>query len=532
MMDSQLALDNQSPDLAGIEQLPTLAASAHDAASLSDRAIGDWNPLPASPDIDLIEELVTMVGRSRDLDRNNGIASGAEQTHKDNIIGSSLRLSAKPDYKLLGKTIDWAQEWADNTEAQFRSWAETTECDAGGELNLLGLTQQMFSGAFTNGDGLALPLWKPLPATRWATRLQVMESDRLDTPSGMEQKKNLSGGVQHDQHGRPIEYWIMKNHPGEKYGFVYAGADEYQRIPAFTDWGRRRVIHLHDKKRAGASRGKPLISSVMREFKMAGKYTVTELQTAIANSLIAAVLESDLDQETMNSIFGENAEKKYNEFLGGYKPRLSGGAVLKIPPGTKMHLLNAGRNNSAYDSFMQSLHRNMAVGLNIPYELLMKDFSNVNYSSGRMALLEAWRYFWGRRRWLSDYWLNVVYELWLEEAINLGRVEAPDYYDNKYAYLRCRWIMSGRGWVDPVKEANAAKIRMDIGVSTLENECAEQGLDWRETLEQRKFENDYAQELGLPSVHEVEYAPDVSRETDQDKSDDEEKTKKEESANA
>jgi capsid protein len=48
-----------------------------------------------------------------------------------------------------------------------------------------------------------------------------------------------------------------------------------------------------------------------------------------------------------------------------------------------------------------------------------------------------------------------------------------------------------------VKEAQAAQIRMDAGISTLEDECAEQGLDWEEVLEQRARERSRMEELGL-----------------------------------
>lgn len=58
------------------------------------------------------------------------------------------------------------------------------------------------------------------------------------------------------------------------------------------------------------------------------------------------------------------------------------------------------------------------------------------------------------------------------------------------------WL-PGRGWVDPVKEAQACQIRMDIRLSTLEAECAGQGLDWEEVLEQRVREKAKLAELGL-----------------------------------
>ena len=90
-----------------------------------------------------------------------------------------------------------------------------------------------------------------------------------------------------------------------------------------------------------------------------------------------------------------------------------------------------------------------------------------------------------------------VYELWLEEAINKGVIDAPDFYEKRHAWTKVKWIGPGRGWVDPVKEAKAAQLRMQIGLSTLEDECAAQGLDWEEVLEQLAREKAKIVELGL-----------------------------------
>jgi len=268
------------------------------------------------------------------------------------------------------------------------------------------------------------------------------------------------------------------------------------------------VLHLHDKERTGQSRGKPIVASVLREFRMLGKYGTTELQANIAGSLIAAVLESNMSQEAVAELFTSgsdrlgvaegDAEGYYRKSLAEYQATLKGGAIIPIPVGTKLTGFNPGRPNQAFDAFVTSFLRYIAAGLNLPYELVSKDFSKVNYSSARAALLEAWRHFLGRRRWLKDHWLDPSYNLWMEEAVNTGQLDAPDFYENRYAYTRCRWIFSGRGWVDPVKEANAAKIRIAAGLSTHEIECAEQGNDWEEVFEQSARERQRRIDLGLP----------------------------------
>ena len=56
----------------------------------------------------------------------------------------------------------------------------------------------------------------------------------------------------------------------------------------------------------------------------------------------------------------------------------------------------------------------------------------------------------------------------------------------------------GGGWVDPVAEKQGAVLGMQAALSTLEDECAEQGLDFEEVLEQRKYEIGLFKEYDIP----------------------------------
>lgn len=478
--------------------------SAHQAAATDDHAMYGWNPIAGSADADLLPDLGTLLARSRDMARNNGLMAGGMQTLRDNIVGAVLKLSCTPDYRLLGWTREQAREWGNIAEAKFRSWAETPECDAGRTLNLLGLTLQALGGSMLNGDAVSLPLWLPRPGSTWKTRLMMVESDRLCTPIGMEYRQDLRGGIEFDRFGAPVAYHILKQHPGDAIGGILglmAGNAmlQWDRIPAFTPWGRRRVIHLHDKERTGQSRGKPIVTAVMREFHMAGKYASNELQASVANSLVAAFLESDLDPMSAAQLFGDDPRATWKTSVEQTRQmrQLKGAAVIPLPAGAKLSSFTPNRPNQAFEAFMLATLRHIAAGMNLPYELLLKDFSKTNYSSARAALLEAWRYFNGRRRWLTDYWLKPIYELWLEEAVNAGEIDAPGFYDNRYAYQRCTFIFGGRGWVDPVKEAQAAVLRMNAGITTLAQECAEQAADYEEVLDQLAIEKRMKDERGL-----------------------------------
>jgi lambda family phage portal protein len=462
--------------------------TAHNAAAQDDARMTAWVPPCGSADADLIDELSSITPRARDMVRNNPLASGARQTYCDNIIGSQLRLSSQPRYRLLSWEKERASEWANNTEAQFATWAETTECDAARTQTLLGLTIQALSGAMVNGDSLALFNWQPRNGEQWSTRIQTVEADRLATPPWLMADKNVRGGVKINKFNAPLGYWILKNHPGDQFaGFLPADQSMWTYVPAFTSWGRRQVIHLFDKERSGQSRGKSVFTAVMRDFRIAGEYMGAELHAAVINAMIAAFLETDLDPQSVGELFGNDPDGKYWKEVSEKwnRKKMDSGIIQTLPLGTKLSGYDPNRPNTAFDGFMESVLRQLAAGLNMPYELLLKDFSKTNYSSARASLLEAWRYFNSRRRWLKEQWLDPIYETWMEEAVNGQRIEADNYYDQRFAYGCCRWVFSGRGFVDPVKEPKGSEIKMSIGLSTQQDECAEQGKDYQDVQDQR-----------------------------------------------
>lgn len=478
--------------------------TAHYGASREARELRTWNPSLGSADRDMYGELETLVARQRDIVRNHGIANGAVQTLVDNVVGTGFRLAPKPNWRVLGWTLEQAREWSRNVSAQFKTWANSTECDASRQMNLASLTALTFRNGMMSGEGLALPLWlENRPGARWNTALQLVDTDRIATPMHKVADKTVRLGIETSRYGEPVAYYVAKHHPNDL-PLQSLGAQDWERIPAYTSFGRRRVIHVHDKERTGQTRGKPIMSAVLPNFRMLSDYQRNEMKSAVTNSLVAAFVESPMGPEQLVDMFGGAAgdERKgvqrYMEDRGQWEAQLDGGAIIPLYPGDKMSAFNPGRPNAIYKEFIETVVREIGVSTGMPYELIMKDFSKTSYASVRASLMEAWRFFAGRRKWLTDYWLQPIYELWLEEAVNSGVIEAPGFYENRQAYSSAEWIGSGKGYVDPVREAQAAEDRMRIGISTLEKEAAEQGHDWEDLVEQRAYELDKMREMRIP----------------------------------
>lgn len=478
-------------------------------ASYTSRELAGWRPGAGSADADLLPELDTLKSRSRDLERNEGYAKSALRTKADCVVGpTGLKLSAMPDYRRLGRTREWAEEWSNEAESLFRPWAETTECDASGLANFAGLSRLFFQSAMLNGDALALPLWLPRERSPYRTRLQVIEGDRLSNPLGKMDGPNLRGGKEIDEFGRPLAYWIRKAHPGDMFlGSGWNQVFESERIEAETPWGRKRVLHGYDAQRAGQQRGAPDFSAVLQRFKMLDHYQRTEIQAAVAQAMVTMFIETPLGEQGVADMLGGCSMDKVQEYVDrrseGQMVKLKGASAIPLFPGERAVPFTPSRPNAVYGTFVENVLRNIAAGLDLPLELLTKDFTKTTYTSARAMLLEAWRFFMGRRQWLADTFCSPVYVLWLEEMVSSGQIEAPGFYDNIYAYTRCEWIGMGKGWVDATKEVEAAGMRMALNLSTLQREAAEQGLDWEELVEQRAVEVKKLRELGLPVPEEI-----------------------------
>lgn len=488
--------------------------TAYFAASREARELKSWTPRLESADAELFGEAGAMASRAYDLERNNGIATGVIRTISDNVVGTGIRLCARPDYVAMGKDKAWADKWSRITEAKFRTFANNTSFDAAEHHTFGGMTVMQLRVALLSGDATAIPLWMPgRPGVKWATCVQSVDPARLTNPistilpftssiGGNQILPNgnvVRNGIEIAPTGAPVAYWVRKTHPGDVFAFGMTQAFTWERIPAKTDFGRRRFLHLFEKLRPGQSRGRSILAGVMGAFKMLDHYQRTELQTVVAHSMIAGFIETPLEGEDIAALYG--SPEKFIESRNEWEVKMQGSSIIPLHPGDKMNAFLPTRPNSAYSAFVEAVLRYIGTGLNLPYELLMKDFSKTNYSSARAALLEAWRYFLSMRDWLSTYWATPIYELWLEEAINIGEIEAPDFYENRAAYCACVWIGPGRGWIDPLKEAQASDTRLKSGISTLENEANEQGDDWEQIMQQRARESDYAEELGIPDPH-------------------------------
>ena len=121
-------------------------SGGYTGASKTKRSLKQWltGANPGSPDADTIDDLPTLRGRSRDLIRNDPLATGSINTNCTNVVGTGIRLQSHIDRTILNLSDDAANEWESNIEREWRLFSESTECDAARTLNFYGLQDLVF----------------------------------------------------------------------------------------------------------------------------------------------------------------------------------------------------------------------------------------------------------------------------------------------------------------------------------------------------------------------------------------------------
>jgi len=494
------------------------ANAPYDAADLYGGHVRDWMPYLWSPDGEINMYRDRLTARARDLIRNDGWATAAVMRTVDNVIGPDFRPISKPDYRWLQATTGikafdhvWADEFGQAVEANWRSWAHDPGfyCDSERALSFPQMMQLAFRHQLIDGDSLSMLHWLPgrvgAGRARYATALQILDPDRLSNPQLRFDQQAMRGGVEVDEYGVAIAYYIRRAHQGD--WFSAAKSVQWDRIPRETEWGRPIIVHHFDHDRASQHRGIGFLTPVLQRFKMLIKYDSTELDAAIINAFFAAYIQSPFDRELVEGALEGTEISAYQreraEFHAERRTRLGDVGMTHLYPGETIGTVAPSRPSSNFPAFESAMLRHFSAGTGLAAQQISQNWAEVNYSAYRSAMLEAWKTFSRRRMGFAAGQAQPIFTAWLEESMEVDDYPmpagAPDFIEARAAYSRAKWMGPGRGLVDIVKERQGAILGIDAGLSSLEDECAEAaGQDWRDVADRRAIERERYERLGLP----------------------------------
>ena len=429
-------------------------------------------------------------------------------------VGTGLNLSMKLDADALGISPDAARKFGSQIEKAWIRWSKNAvEVDLSGRHNLDQIVAAAFGQYMMTGETLALLRWKKVANARTRTKVQLLQSSQLDQQRNFEKGRDdvaVQNGVEFNGDGRVVAYHVREFIMGHT---LYTPLPI--RIPAYTGFGRRNVIHLFQLRDGAQVRGYPVVAPSLSPAQSKAVLQETMLTSANVQAQVAITLESSLPgAQALKSLqvddglgyeqpggvaIAGGSEIDRSAFYSKMPPKL--GSIAPLPKGDTLKLHRAQNPTAGYLEFDSSLSRQASKAAGMSAEDTDGDYSRVNFSAARLAAETPHRITMARRSDIAAQFYQQVFECWVQECLATAELHIPDgalpYYGNQHLYHECKWLGTGKMSADRLKDAQAVALEIEEGLSTLSSALAERGLDFEAVAEERAQEMRVLKELGL-----------------------------------
>ncbi len=392
---------------------------------------------------------------------NDPHLAGLGRTLAYDLIGTGPRL------QLTGYDPDLAADVRE-VERSFARWARQSR---------LALALRLMVEA-ANFDGEVFAAFETDPSLRHPVKLTLhpFEADLVTEPHGKVPEGNWEDGIDYDAAGNPRRYAVQNSHPGDNWLGAFTSN--------FTVVDAANLVHFFRRRRPGQIRGISEFVSALGVISQLRRY---------GNAVLGAAEFA----ASMNGVMHTNAEVEDGpaDVVPLEKFRLENGMVLTLPAGWSAEQFKAEQPTASYKEFNAEKLNQIARPVNAPMNVMTGNSSGYNYSSGRLDHVPYHRNIWIDREELEIAVLDRVFAKWFDEARLAGEIPESLASIDEFDWL-FQW--DGFSSIDPLKDALASEKRMQLGLTTLSEECAGEGRNWREVLEQLSIERAERTRLGLP----------------------------------
>jgi lambda family phage portal protein len=476
---ARTALESARPPAVVKESLTTEPRVRMYGGAMVNRLTADWQALGTSADSEILTSLRLLRARSRQMVRDNPYAKRTIKYLVDNVIGRGIGFQAQ--VSTASKTP--IQGINDRVEEAWAEWSRAKTAHTAGLLHFSDIERIAFGQIVEAGEVLIRKVRSPFGGGSIPLALEVIESDRLMDQWQTARAPNgnmIRMGVEIDEWGRPVAYWLWPTHPGD-YQFRTFVPSKFVRVPA------EDMIHLYILERWPQTRGVPWLHAALTRLKNIDGTEEGEIVAARASANIVGFITTP-----DHAAPGDDTESPQR--LVDTAP----GQFQTLLPGESFQGFNPSRPNASLVPFLNYMVRTYAVAVSCSYSGLSGDYSMHNYSSLRMEGLNERDAFRILQAWFVRHFRAELHPEWCDAAALAGAIPASDYHTRPKKYQSARFRPRGWTWIDP-KEVQHLISAVRAGFMTVGDVVADSGngADVEDVFKARRRELDLAEALDL-----------------------------------
>ena len=465
-------------------------AQRHYAGAKPFGALQAWQPQNWSADALARTDLDRLRARARSLARDNDYMRKFLSMVESNIIG-------REGFALQMRVMMDNTEQPDNIanraiERSFARWSRRGVCDVTGLYGFPDLQRLLVRSVARDGEALVRHIIGF--DNEFGYALQVLDIVRLDTNlnrNPTQHQNAIRMGVELNEYGRPVAYWLRTQHPYEQQASnqLY----QHERVPA------HEISHIYLHDRPEQRRGFPWVASAIVGLQNLGGYQEAAIIAARIGASKMGFFKQTEDADNFVSPLGETERKSDGKEM--LIDSVSPGTFHELPQGYDFTPFNPDYPHANYDAFVKASLRGIASGLGVSYNSLANDLEGVNFSSIRSGVLEERDNWTMLQNWFTENLMHTVFENWLQAVLLRGAITLPSGKALPAAKLpkfrQYHWQGRRWQWVDPLKDINAHKEAVALGVKSRRAIADEMGVDFDDVVAQLAEEQALLQEQGL-----------------------------------
>ena len=382
-----------------------------------------------------------LVRKSRYLHKNSGFVRELVANMAIYSTGDGIRVQAQsPD-----------PEWNRLAESYFALWS--ARCEVTRRFSFEECQALVCRGIDIDGEYFV----HKTHDAEGEPRIQLIESHRIGDQFG---SRETLDGVGLDAWGAPIFYRALEDDGSSR------------------DLSSASMLHIHEPEWAGGVRSHPTIQHSINHVLDEIELLALEKHAVKDNADISRVLK------TARGELDDNGDFVVGGAAGSNDPsdpitlqKIVGGKLVALKPDESIESFQSNRPSPTFTGFLEHLRRDSALGV-IPFEFAA-DSSKIGGAGVRLVVAKADRRFSYRQLILIERFIKPVWLFVIGDAIATKRLPEQD------GWTRVAFTTPRRITVDAGREAQQNRSDVEMGLKTLSEHFAEQGMDFAEEMEIR-----------------------------------------------
>lgn len=435
-----------------------VTASSFDIARTSEHNEKHWAYASMQNAIDAMSPDVrrTAAIRARYELRNNSWLAGIVRTKANDAIGVGPRLQLTTDDRELNQRLERA--WA--------AWSRS--------IRLALKLRSAMIAKMVDGEVFGTPVTNAAVRGPILLDLRLIHSTRVTSGYSGKLREREVDGIVYDEDWNPVEYLVEDLTPS-----TTSGAARVRPVNA------KRMLHWFRPESVEQIRGISELAPSLGLFAELRRFREATLAAAETAANYAGVLQTDQppnqDPESYDAFDAVELEAR---------------SLITLPAGWEMKQLDAKYPAVGYREYVEVLINEAARSALTPFNVAVGNSSSYNYASGRLDFQTYYRELGIERDDCETAILDPLLAEFIREAAGDQTLRLPPSMRDAIAVPHS-WRWPGLTHADPVKEAQAARIRLESRLTTLSREYAAEGLDWIEEIAQTEAEEQELAKRGL-----------------------------------